>query len=114
MKNSIMNSKLLVARNNKVMWIDSQDLKPTDKLQETKVKNKFEKMLNFIEKKKEKELGELIKIIPLSNIDDFIWKLERYKYQKYPYTAMALKKLKERKRKVVWPKTNGRIYRKMV
>ena len=55
------------------------------------------KMMTLIKKKDELELTKVIDMIPRQDIGNWIWKLSRYKYAKYPYTIIAITKMKLRR-----------------
>lgn len=61
------------------------------------VPNKMAKMIKLIKKKDELELTKLINLIPRIEIEKWIWRLNRYRFKKYPYTAVAISKMKWRR-----------------
>jgi hypothetical protein len=59
--------------------------------------DKFTLLTNLIHDAKVLEVTRLIDTVPRDKIDDWIWKLDRYKYKKYPCTLTAIERLQERK-----------------
>lgn len=59
--------------------------------------DKFTLLTDLIHDAKILEVIRLIDSVPKEKVDDWVWKLERYKYNKFPTTALAIQKLKERK-----------------
>jgi len=59
--------------------------------------DQFTLLTNLIHDAKILEVTKLIDTVPKHKIDDWLWKLDRYKYKKYPATAAAIEKLKDRK-----------------
>jgi hypothetical protein len=60
-------------------------------------KSRFDKLMVLIMKENELEMTKVINEISRFEIKDWIDKLKRYKYAKYPLTKVAIAKLKWRR-----------------
>jgi hypothetical protein len=72
--------------------IDNKDL-----IKEPVKASKLDKMIKLIKKKDALELTKVIDSIPRVEIAKWIDRLTRYRYKKYPFTAVAISKLKWRR-----------------
>jgi hypothetical protein len=59
--------------------------------------DKFTLLVDLIHDAKILEVTKLIDSVPKEKVDDWIWRLGRYKYKRLPYTSTAIAKLRERK-----------------
>lgn len=66
-------------------------------IENQKYENKFGKLVAAITSNNSKEVNKMINQVPYSMISDYVFKLQRYKYDRFPLTKYTIKKLMEKK-----------------